>query len=66
MKSFRSPNWENPEIHGIETLNKKVSIPQYSAPQPGCTPAVCSPEPGVWPWGPPVPSPSSQKSESEK
>lgn len=66
MRSFHSPNGENPEILDIETLNKKVNIPQCAASQPGCIPAVCAPEPGVWPWGAPVPSPSSRKSESEK
>lgn len=65
MTTFRNPGWETPEIDdkAIDTESSdKSDATSYS----GCTPAVCAPEPGVWTWGTPVPSPSLDKPEGTK
>lgn len=61
--SFHSPDWENPAIDIYESesnpkLNQTESRTNY-------TPYICSPEPGAWTWGAPVPSPSLEKYETK-
>lgn len=62
MMSFHRLNWENPEIDNPAVDN---NYPQQDLPS-NCAPFVCSPEPGVWTWGTPVPTPSLEKQETDK
>lgn len=61
--SFRRPDWENPEIDNTDADSNSTSLQQEF--QAVCAPSVCTPEPGVWTWGPPVPSPSLRKAKKE-
>ncbi|MDD4600290.1 hypothetical protein SDC9_22932 [bioreactor metagenome] len=61
MMSFHRLNWENPEIDdpGMNHNSSRQDI------HSNCAPWICSPEPGVWTWGVPVPTPSLEKQKNE-
>ncbi|MGI6092224.1 MAG: hypothetical protein ACOYD5_04400 [Negativicutes bacterium] len=63
--SFRRPDWENPVIDNPDITDSSLTDLEHEH-QVGCAPSVCTPEPGVWTWGPPVPSPSLKKAQKEE